>query len=298
MSARLTLNVSRLSAAVIGSAAVLASLAGCGLADTASAVATPTVGLNRTRVPLGGPLELTYRFTVAQDAGLLADDYLVFVHFLDADGDLMFNADHAPPQSTTSWQPGQEVSYDRRMVVPVYPYIGEVTVALGLYSPTTGDRLPLAGVHLGQRSYEVATLEMAPQSESGFLMYEDGWHAAESEADREWRWTTGHATLSFTNPQTDSTLYLEVDGRPELFESPQILTLSIGDTPVETIELRSAEPSYHIVPVSGASLGGADTATLTLTVDPSFVPSEVTNGANTDGRELGMQVFYAFLEEN
>ena len=315
MSARLTLNVSRLSAAVIGSLAVLASLAGCGLADTASAVATPTVGLNRTRVPLGGPLELTYRFTVAQDAGLFADDYLVFVHFLDADGDLMFTADHAPPQSTTSWQPGQEVSYDRRMIVPVYPYIGEVTVALGLYSPTTGDRLPLAGMHLGQRSYEVATLEMAPQSESGFLMYEDGWHAAESEAerlaglrprfseppevsDREWRWTTGHATLSFRNPQTDSTLYLEVDGRPELFESPQILTLSIGDTPIETIELGSAEPSHHIVPVSGASLGGADTVTLTLTVDPSFVPSEVTNGANNDDRELGMQVFYAFLEEN
>ena len=298
MSVRLTLNMFRLSAAVIGSAAVLASLAGCGLADTASAVATPTVGLNRTRVPLGGPLELTYRFTVAQDAGLLADDYLVFVHFLDADGDLMFTADHAPPQSTTSWQPGQEVSYDRRMVVPVYPYIGEVTVALGLYSPTTGDRLPLAGVHLGQRSYEVATLEMAPQSESGFLMYEDGWHAAESEADREWRWTTGHATLSFTNPQTDSTLYLEVDGRPELFESPQILTLSIGDTPIETIEIGSAEPSHHIVPVSSASLGDADTVTLTLTVDPSFVASEVTNGANNDDRELGVQVFYAFLEEN
>ena len=301
MSARLILHLSRRSAAVIGSAAVLASLTGCGLADTASPVATPAVGLNRARVPLGGPLELTYRFTVAPDAGLFADDYLVFVHFLDADGDLMFTDDHAPPQSTSSWQPGQEISYDRRMVVPVYPYIGEVTMALGLYSPTAGDRLPLAGEHLGQRSYEVATLEMAPQSESGFLMYEDGWHAAESvpeEPDREWRWTTGQATISFRNPQTDSTLHLEVDGRPELFESPQILTLSIGDTPIETIELGSAEPSYHVVPVSGASLGGADTASLTLTVAPSFVPSEVTNGTNTDGRELGMQVFYAFLEEN
>ncbi len=301
MSPRLISYLSRRSAAVIGSAAVLASLAGCGLADTASPVATPAVGLNRARVPLGGPLELTYRFTVAPDAGLFADDYLVFVHFLDADGDLMFTDDHAPPQSTTSWRPGQEISYDRRMVVPVFPYIGEVTVALGLYSATAGDRLPLAGEHLGQRSYEVATLEMVPQSESGFLIYEDGWHAAESvpeEPYREWRWTTGQATISFRNTQTDSTLYLEVDGRPELFESPQILTLSIGDTPVETIELGSAEPSYHIVPVSGASLGGADTATLTLTVDPSFVPSEVTNGANTDGRELGMQVFYAFLEEN
>ncbi len=287
-------------AVVIGSAAVLTGLAGCGLADTASPVATPAVGLNRTRVPLGGPLELTYRFTVAADAERFDGDYLVFVHFLDADGELMFTDDHAPPQPTTSWQPGQEISYDRRMVVPVYPYIGEVTVALGLYSPTAGDRLPLAGEHIGSRAYAVATLEMAPQSESGFLMYEDGWHQAESvpeEPDREWRWTTGQSTISFRNPQTDSTLYLEVGGRPELFESPQVFTLSIGETVIETIELGSTEPSFHTVPIPAASMGDADAVTLTLTVAPSFVPSEVTNGTNNDGRELGMQVFYAFLEE-
>ena len=120
------------------------------------------------------------------------------------------------------------ITYGRRTIVPVYPYIGEVTVAIGLYSPVMGDRLPLAGEHLGQRAYRVATMEMAPQSESGFLVFEDGWHMAESvpeEPDREWQWTTDRATISFRNPRADSTLYLEVDGRPELFDVPQILTL-------------------------------------------------------------------------
>ena len=300
MNSRVTHLPSRRFVQWLGCAAVLTSAAGCGLADTASPVATPAVGLNRARVPLGGPLELSYRFTVAQDAGPLDGDYVVFVHFLDADGELMFTDDHRPPQPTADWRPGQEISYDRRMIVPVYPYIGEVTVALGLYSPTAGDRLPLAGEHVGQRAYAVATLEMAPQSESGFLMYEDGWHAAESvpEApDREWRWTTGEATISFRNPRADSTLYLEIDGRPELFEEPQVLTLSVGDTVIETIELGATEPFYPIVSVPAASLGDDDSVTLTLTVDPPFVPSEVTDGANADGRELGMQVFYAFLEE-
>ena len=36
---------------------------------------------------------------------------------------------------------------------------------------------------------------------------------------------------------------------------------------------------------------------LTLTVDPSFVPAELTNSEDTDDRELGAQVFYLFLEQ-
>ena len=106
----------------------------------------------------------------------------------------------------------------------------------------------------------------------------------------------GHAVLSFRNPRADSALYLEVDGRPELFDAPQILTLTIGDTVVETLELASEEPSYHVIAVSAESLGEAETVSLSLTVDPSFVPAVVTGGESADDRELGMQVFYAFLE--
>ena len=274
---------------------------GCGPTDSASPVATPAVGLNRTRVPLGGPLEMTYRFTVAADAPGFTGDYRVFVHFLDADGELMFSDDHAPPTPTMSWRPGQVITYERRTIVPVYPYIGEVTVAIGLYSPVMGDRLPLAGEHLGQRAYRVATMEMAPQSESGFLVFEDGWHMAESvpeEPDREWQWTTGRATILFRNPGADSTLHLEVDGRPELFDVPQTLILAIDDTVIETIEMESGEPAYHVIPVPAASFGAADTVALTLIVDPTFVPSVVTDGENPDERELGVQVFYVFLDQH
>ena len=244
---------------------------------------------------------MSYRFTVVQDAPRFTDDYRVFVHFLDADGDLMFTDDHAPTVPTTSWQPGQEITYERRMIVPVYPYIGETTIALGLYSVEMGDRLPLAAEHLGQRAYSVATMEMAPQSESGFLVFEDGWHQAESTPEglvRGWQWTTGQATIAFRNPQVDSTFYLEVGGRPELFDVPQVLTLTIDDTVVETIELSDEEPTYHIIPVPAASLGAADAVVLTLTVDQTFVPSDVSDGQDDDQRELGVQVFYAFFDHN
>ena len=35
---------------------------------------------------------------------------------------------------------------------------------------------------------------------------------------------------------------------------------------------------------------------LTLGVDQTFVPAVVTEGENLDDRELGIQLFYAFLE--
>ena len=137
---------------------------GCGPTDSASPVATPAVGLNRTRVPLGGPLELTYRFTVAANAPGFTSDYRVFVHFLDADGELMFSDDHAPPTPTMSWRPGQVITYERRTIVPVYPYIGEVTVAIGLYSPVIGDRLPLAGEAMGLAADPAAARDPALRS--------------------------------------------------------------------------------------------------------------------------------------
>ncbi len=279
----------------------LTSSLGCGPTDSASPVATPAVELNRTRVPLGGPVEMTYRFTVADDVLGFTDDYRVFVHFLDADGELMFEDDHAPAVPTTSWRPGQQITYERRMIVPVYPYVGEVTIAIGLYSVEMGDRLPLAGESLGQRAYRVATLEMAPQSESGFLVFEHGWHQAESgleEPARTWQWTTGQATIAFRNPRVDSTLNLEVEGRPELFDVPQVLTLTINDIVIETLELGAGEPTYHIIPMPAASLGDADDVVLALNVDQTFVPSEVIGGQNADQRELGVQVFYTFFDHN
>src|SRR5215216_4212653 len=52
-------------------------------ADEAPPVATPTVTLNRADAAVGSPIEMSYRFVVEPGASAPADDYLVFVHFLD-----------------------------------------------------------------------------------------------------------------------------------------------------------------------------------------------------------------------
>ena len=175
----------------------------CGSPDMGPAVAIPDLGLNRVRVPLGGPLEMTYRFSVLPEIGSQVEAYRVFVDFLDADGEVMFSDHHDPPVATTNWRPGQTVTYERRMFIPLYPYVGEASIVLRLSSPSTGDPVALVGEHLGQGAYAVATVELAPPPTS-FLWHRGGWHRRERDGNREWRWSSGEAVFAFQNPRQDS----------------------------------------------------------------------------------------------
>ena len=273
------------------------ALAGAACGDEPPAVATVSVGLNRTSVPLGGPFELDFRFDIAPALTAIADDSRVLLHFLDDNDDLMWADDHDLPIPTTEWQPGQTIEYSRRSTVPMYPYLGAATVAVGLYSVTTGERLVLAGEDIGQRTYRVATLTLEPQAESSFLMYEDGWHQAEFDrgGTRQWRWSTDRSTISFRNPGSAAVLYLQVEGRPDLFDTPQQMSIVVDDETLYQFALDGEGPSYEDIELSAASFGDSPTVNLELRVDQSFVPAEV-DGATGDDRVLGARLYYAFLE--
>ena len=124
------------------------SAAACSQGDTQPPVATVTFSANKARVPLGSPLELTYRFNVAPDAKF-DNDYRVFVHFVDPDGGVLWNDDHDPSPPTTQWRPGQTIQYTRTRFLPVVPFLGEVKVTVGLYRDTA--RLPLQGLDYWMR---------------------------------------------------------------------------------------------------------------------------------------------------
>ena len=271
-------------------------LLGAGCADPGDPVGAMTLALDRTAVPLGAPIELTLRFEAWPSFVGVEEDYRVFVHFLDTNEDLMWEADHDPPVPTSQWQAGQAVSYTHRATIPMYPYIGEVTIAVGLYSATTGERLVLAGEDLGQQAYRGATLNVEPQAESSFLLYEEGWHQEEFDPDSslQWRWTSDHASLSFRNPGSDAVLYLEVDGRPDLVGSPQRMTVSSGDVVLHEVVLEDQEAQFFELDLAAAQLGDGNTIKLDLNIDPSFVPAELAGG--DDERRLGVRVFYSFLE--
>ena len=258
-------------------------------------VATPTLGVDRAAVPLGGPLALTIRFDTAPDIAPVAEGFRVLLHFLDPDGALLWADDHDPPRPVAEWQPGERVEYERRTVVPMYPYIGEVTVALGLYAADTGERLSLAGSEVGDRTYRVATVSLEPQPATAFLAYGDGWYRSEIADGASWRWTAGRAVVSFRNPRSDVELAMELDGRAGAAGEPQRVSLTIDERPLHGFELDGQGPTFVRRRLSAGELGAKDIVELMLEVDPTFVPAE-RNPGSIDTRELGVRVFYLFVE--
>ncbi len=273
--------------------------AGCGKKeDTTPPVATPVFSASRARAALGSPLDLTYRFTVATNAPAFDKQYRVMVHFLDSDGELMWTDDHYPQVPTRDWKPGQRVEYTRTMFVPVYPYMGQSTIRVGLYDPETNERLPLAGVNDGQRGYDVGTLELLPASENVFIQFKDGWHNAEVSSENaavEWQWTQRVATLSLRNPGRDATLFVHFDGRPDLLPG-QVLTIRIGDQVLDTYTLASTEEVIRRVDVTAAQFGTTENVDVTLELNEAFVPAKTPAANSTDSRELGIRVFHVFVE--
>jgi hypothetical protein len=184
------------------------------------------------------------------------------------------------------------------MFTPRFPYVGETHVDVGLFSRASGDRLPLAGASVGQRSYRVATFNLELAGDTVFIVFRDGWHETEAgdQGGVEWQWSRREGTLSFRNPKRDATFYLELDQPVHPFDSPQHVELRLGPDVVDRFDLPAGQKMLRRVTLTAAQLGEADTADVTLSVDRSFIPSAIPELKSTDPRELGVRVFRAFVQ--
>lgn len=276
------------------------TLVACGkAADTTPPVGTLQVSLSRAKVALGSPVEVTYEFTLAANASNLGPRRM-FVHFLDADDELMWADDHEPPTPTTEWKAGRTVEYTRTMFVPSYPYVGAAKVVAGLYAPGNNERLKLSNEDRGDRSYKVVDFELLPQTENIFVIFKDGWHPAEVVAEgagrTEWQWTKKDATLAFRNPKRDVVLYLQVDDPATGPNAAQQLTIAVGDQVLATVPLSATEAPVRTYPITAAQLGQGDMVEMKFTADKTFVPALEPAMKSGDPRELGVRVFHAFIQ--
>jgi hypothetical protein len=193
--------------------------------------------------------------------------------------------------------------------VPVYPYIGDASFHMGLYSRTTQKRLPLAGQDAGQRAYSVAKLQLLPQTESILTTPKEGWHGPETPVNNpqphiEWQWTKKkQATLGFKNPKKDSLFYLDLDfvlppfeRRQNPFPEGQHVQVRLGDQVVDEFKVEADHRLLRKIPLTAAQLGSQDMAELTLGVDKTFVPALLPGTTSTDPRELGIRVFHTYVE--
>jgi len=261
-------------------------------------VATPSLTLSHVRVPLGSPVEVTYKFVVAPDAHL-TQDYRVLVHVMDNDDMMMWTDDHNPPTPTSQWKPGQTIEYTRTIFVPVYPYLGEATIQMGLYSTADQKRLPLAGDDAGQRAYRVAKVQLLPQTENVPVIFKDGWHGpevAEHNATVEWQWTKKSATLAFKNPKKDCVVMLNLDNPGSVLRESQHVQVSLGGQVIDQFQLNPKEEQLRKLKLAAAQLGSGDMVELQIDVDKTFVPAAVAGSNSRDPRELGVRVFHAYVD--
>ena len=277
---------------------VSSALAACRRKEApAPPMATPSITLSHDKAPLGSPIDITYKFVVANDA-TFTEDLRAMVHVVDADEELIFAFDHNPPIPTSQWKPGQTVEYTKTEFIPIYPYVGEATIQLGLHSTATQKRVALAGDDAGQHAYKVAKIQLQPQTENVFTIFKDGWHPgeiAEHNATVEWQWTKKEATLSFKNPKKDCLFYLDVDNPGSVFNETQQVTISLGGQVVDEFALKPKQPELRKIPLKAAQLGTADVAELVISVDKTYVPAVLVAGSK-DPRELGVRVFHAYVD--
>ncbi|MBN1219513.1 MAG: hypothetical protein JXM69_11330 [Anaerolineae bacterium] len=82
-----------------------------------------------------------------QAAQPLAQNYVIFVHLLDAEGKLLAQADGVPYAGLyplPHWRPGQVIT-DTRSLAALLPDDGQFeAIAIGIYNPATGERLAAA----------------------------------------------------------------------------------------------------------------------------------------------------------
>jgi len=259
----------------------------------------PQVSFNRMRTPLGSAIEVTYTWKVEPTAKKIAADYRVLVHFLDSHRVMLFEDDHAPIPPTSSWEPGKTYSYTRTKFIPIYPYVGDVEVRIGLTPPSgRGERLALKGDDAGLREYRVAKMELLPQTENIFLVYKEGWHSPEASPQNpglERTWTKKEGLVSFKNPKKDVIVYLEADTNVKAFTEKPVVTVSVGGNKGVVVPIENSELFLKKIRISKDDLGTGEWVDLRLTMNQSFVPKAL--GINEDDRELGLLVYHLYVGE-
>jgi hypothetical protein len=97
------------------------------------------------------PAEITSTLALTltwQALGSPAEDYTVFVHVLDGEGEKLVQRDTQPCDGecpTGTWQPGEIVLDTYRLALPAGAARSPDRLAVGLYLLETGDRVPVVG---------------------------------------------------------------------------------------------------------------------------------------------------------
>ena len=224
-------------------------------------------------------------------------DYCVFVHVLDPDGEQMWTDDHCRRCRRRSGSRGRRSNTRGRFSFPTIRTSARRSCGSASTTRPSGNRLTLNAPRTRRaREYVVTKFQLLPSVREHLpdLRRTAGTRRRSTPKNppNEWQWTKKTATLSFRNPKKDSTFYLEYDARPDLFNPPQQVTLTIGDETIGDVHGRRQGPEADDVPDHRRPARAP--ATWSELRDRRRISTFTPGGG--DPRELGIRVFHAFVE--
>ncbi len=249
-------------------------------------------------VPLGEPLDIGFAWETASEFEAPADDYKIFVHMIDPDGNILLQDDHYPPQPTSQWRAGQTEGYRRWYYPPNSLEAEYLDFVVGLYSPDSRARVRDANGAWAE-GVQVHRMTVRSDDVSGIPLYMEGWHPPEQVAEpeaREWRWSQENARAVFTNPRKEAVLHLHAHG-PFDEVGAQAVVLRIGEDEVASVAVSSADEFLERIVIPASSMGDNEWVELNLQVTPALVPQEM-DPSSQDVRQLGLQVFSMYLSSS
>lgn len=90
------------------------------------------------------PLKVTLWWETSADFATIKDDYMVFVHLVDAAGNVIAQSDIRPQQGrypTTFWGASETIVDEHLLSIPAEAAVGETTLRIGMFRPADGGRL-------------------------------------------------------------------------------------------------------------------------------------------------------------
>ncbi len=285
---------------LLGAAALVSCLvaAGCAGEDVSRAVnAAVSVDLPDS-LPAGSPFDVGFTWTPSADFEAPSDDYRIFVHFVDPDGNIVVQDDHFPPVPTSQWKAGEPVNYRHWVYTDPELEPAYFDLFVGLYD-SAGQVATLAEGGLQNRPL-VHSIIMRGEDKGGVPVFVEGvqdWElslASDDALTRRWRWMGRQATVAFGNPRGPSTLHLSALSPVDYLGGTQTVTIRVQDREIARFELDESVPYIKRFDVPGDVFGEGDWVDLIIEVDKTFVPAQVEPESD-DIRELGLQIYWMYL---
>jgi hypothetical protein len=251
-------------------AILLASLCACKRAappPTVSLDVAPSARFSPEPAQAGQPLAVTYRWAVGPRFERTETPYVAFVHFVAADGGVLFTDDHTPAPPVSSWEPGAIFEY-ARLVFTHRQFPGPLTVRLGLYDSRDGRRVALAAAHVGQGAYRVGVVDVRRHPpQQGTLFYSgfsEPW-THEQQPFESFRWMAREGIVACRNPRAEAVLFLRASADVRGVAGPPRLRVSVGGL-VREHEVAGDAPFTIALPIDAERLGSQDFTDVTLTM--------------------------------